>query len=166
MERKISEDYIAGFFDGEGCIFLGKVASASTHTHYTYSPKVLITNSNLDVLKIIQGFLNYGTIHKQSSTHKQVYVLRLDTMGMMLYFLQGFRPLLRIKAEEADLMIEFLERRLQYKGTNYRHAPYVYEDEVVYQKLKRIKGTRSRTKAKGLKVASTYKWQEERAANA
>ena len=57
---KLSIEYIAGFVDGEGCIY------AQVRPNQRLDTKLIITNTDLSVLKDIQEFFGCGTIRLKS----------------------------------------------------------------------------------------------------
>ncbi len=92
--------YIAGFFDGEGSIFISK-------SKKQYFLTVSISNTNLPVLESIRAM--GGNISKSPDNrenHSQLFRLRLYC-NEAKKFLEKILPYLRIKKEQAKLAIEF-----------------------------------------------------------
>ena len=87
--------YVAGFFDGEGCVSFCRVRSS-------FYPRVLITNTDLYVLKEIQNKFG-GDIRKlvgRKKNWKQCYMLRI-CWSSAVDFLDKISPYLRIKDRQA-----------------------------------------------------------------
>jgi hypothetical protein len=103
--QTLSEQYIAGFFDGEGSIYLSKDASGY------YRLNACITNACREILEIIQKMYGgYIRIKSPSSMgKKRVYELIL-TNKLAEVFLKDILPYLVIKKEIA-------EKALQYRKT-------------------------------------------------
>jgi hypothetical protein len=157
----ITDEYIAGFFDGEGCVSLMKHRSPSTKSHYIYNTIVIITNSNLQVLRDIRTKLGLGILNEKpiSTRNKAVYSIAIRRQEEIKTFLNRFLPLLRVKKAEATLLLEYINRRLSFEG-DYRRFPYIERDEEIYRELKTIKGFRSHSKAK-VNPSKKYSWQTE-----
>lgn len=98
----ITLQWLAGFFDGEGCIGLHKGGSRSTAN---YHPRATITNTDLPTLKAIQ--VQYGgTIHeatKKGST-KPCWILAWSNQKA-LAFLRLISPHLIVKKSQAEVLL-------------------------------------------------------------
>ena len=97
--KQLSKDelaYIAGIFDGEGCINFQCIRGS-------YYIRVLITNTNRDLLEYIQSIFG-GDIKKMSrkSGWKQSYVWRLS-WSKAIEFLSLIEPWLRVKEDQAHI---------------------------------------------------------------
>jgi len=93
--------YIAGFFDGEGSIFVSK-------SKKQYFLTVSISNTNLLVLESIQRIIG-GGISKSPDNREnssQLFRLRLYC-NEAKKFLERILSYLKIKKEQAKLAIEF-----------------------------------------------------------
>lgn len=103
--RKTDIAYMAGFFDGEGCITLYK-------TRGIYSLHVDICQCNEHIIKWFQ-FCFGGTIHtRYENHHKFKKQWRWHTSGgNAMGFLKTIIPYLVLKKAEAELAIKFQSRR-------------------------------------------------------
>lgn len=91
--------YIAGFFDGEGCI---DVKPGSRYA-------IKISNKNREVLEMIQECVGFGKIYY----HKAGFWTYETTNMLDTYtFLILIRPYLIVKAAKADQAIKILEEKL------------------------------------------------------
>lgn len=95
--------YLAGFFDGEGCV--------SIH-HTNGSPKTF--GLTLSINQVDPRPLNLakaafgGTIHKivKKPPHRDIYAWHLNSTKARI-FLEEVRPWLIVKADQADIAIAF-----------------------------------------------------------
>lgn len=111
---KLSIEYIAGFVDGEGCIY------AQVRPNQRLDTKLIITNTDLSVLKDIQEFFGCGTIRLKSRgstdrARKTCYLYEVwaqeaaDVITKLL-------PYLRQKKPQAELILELREYCLSRKN--------------------------------------------------
>lgn len=99
MTKKEIIIWIAGFIDGEGCFNI-------TRTRTTIHPRVLIVNTNLDSLKLIQGL--YGgdiTSRKVREKWKNFNSLRLQWRNAKKLISDIF-PYLILKKKQAKLCLD------------------------------------------------------------
>lgn len=94
-EPKLDLSYIAGFFDGEGCVNISKSGLRAT-----------ITNTDINVLLLIQKCYSKGKIRsrklKDGEKRKPCYMLEFWS-GDASLFLQSIIELLIIKKEQAEI---------------------------------------------------------------
>ena len=99
-----SKEYIAGFFDGEGCIRVAhnrKDSGSGIH--------VFITNTFKPILDQIQSLYG-GRVSLRSKSnpkHRTCYQWRISNRIQALVFLSDMEPLLIEKKAQARLGIEF-----------------------------------------------------------
>lgn len=98
--------YIAGFFDGEGCVRL-KQSNQNEHSYYVIAH---ITNSNRAILEHVQDLFG-GTIRKQEQTVNKTVYNWCITSAEVVDFLTTIAPFLREKLEEARLAIKYHEQK-------------------------------------------------------
>lgn len=94
--------YIAGFFDGEGCVRL-KRSNQNEHSYYVIAH---ITNSNRAILEHVQDLFG-GAIRTQERTPNKTAHSWCITSAEAVDFLETLSPFLREKLEEARLAIKF-----------------------------------------------------------
>lgn len=107
------EAYMAGFFDGEGCITFQKVSSGK-HT-VTYSPMVGVSNNNFELMAELQNKFG-GKLYKRTPknpNHSVNWFLSFTSRKLMLEFLERIYPFLKSKKPQAETAIKFLKSRLQ-----------------------------------------------------
>jgi len=109
--------YIAGFFDGEGCV---------TITNYTYtngkqyfSLQLHIANTNYSVLGYIQSKFG-GTIYSRNNggNRKIGHFLRLHSEKAK-YMLESIYPYLKVKSRQAEIGLEFQSTMTGFVGNQY-----------------------------------------------
>lgn len=106
MKRELSKEYIAGLFDGEGCIYLGKNAS---------SPCCTITNTVIFPLKMVQNQYGGRVVMQKSTkgTNNKSYYVWISTGDKAEKFLNEILPYLIIKKERAKLALMVRARPLE-----------------------------------------------------
>jgi hypothetical protein len=108
----ISDEYLAGFIDGEGCltIALNRKRGPDGELRYSSFRGVLVVSSNhRPVLDAILAHIGAGSIHEYVGRPEYQgrgwqYRLSGPKLGVLLVRL---RPLLIVKAEQADVLLEF-----------------------------------------------------------
>ena len=96
--------YIAGFFDGEGCIRI-KRASQGGNSYYIW---VAITNSNKGILDSIVDIFG-GTVRQAEKTVNKVIYHYLITSSEAVDMLKILSAFLKEKSQQAQLAICFHE---------------------------------------------------------
>lgn len=98
--------YIAGFFDGEGCIRL-KHANQGGNSYYVW---VAITNSNRLILDEVVELFG-GNVRKAEKTVNKIVYHYLITASEAVDFLKTIIQFLKEKKEQAELAIAFHETK-------------------------------------------------------
>lgn len=98
--------YIAGFFDGEGCVRI-KRANQGGNSYYVTAT---ITNSNKEILEYIKDIFGGKVRKAEKKANKTIYHYELSSSEAvdMLKILIGF---LREKRTQAELAIKFHENK-------------------------------------------------------
>ena len=97
----VSVEYIAGFFDGEGCIIADKNA---------FTVRLIITNTQREVLDEIQKVLG-GSVRSKSvvgPNRQPAWELRYGKRSTVKHILELLRPYLVVKSVEAWLALEYM----------------------------------------------------------
>ena len=114
--RTVERSYIAGLFDGEGCVSIYR-AGKPYGNNYRYELLVFISNNYREPIdwlyKVFGGCIKtrYANIEKNWRTN---YIWRLNS-NQAASFLKIIEPYLRIKHEQAKLAINFQKNRKQTK---------------------------------------------------
>lgn len=117
--------YIAGFFDGEGCIRI-KRASQGGNSYYIW---VAITNSNKQILDAVKQIFG-GTVRQAERTVNKTIYHYLITSSEAIDMLRILRAFLIEKGQQAKMAIEFHENK---EGLNPESKKQYYEE------MKRLK---------------------------
>ena len=113
-----SSEYLAGIFDGEGCVTFYKQSSCKE----AYSLVVQVKMTDKRIPGILQTrFGGKVTVQFPKGNKQTAYCWRLCS-GEAAKFLQEMKPFLIVKAEQAEIGIRFQERR---KPAGYRRIPEV-----------------------------------------
>ena len=105
VDKPVGEQlaYIAGFFDGEGCVHIG-----GRRQNTSYNLEVSISNTDKDILLWIQSI--YGgyikDVKKVKEHHTQCYNWRIVS-NQAAKFLESILPFLNIKKFQAGVAIAF-----------------------------------------------------------
>ena len=118
--------YLAGLFDGEGCIMIIKRKGYS-HNHKVnpsprYSLKIQLTNTNKEVIDWISSFGWY--VRENTNLKKQwkrCWVVFLHDIRAKEW-LEKLLPVLRIKKDEAKLAINFQEYKTKFTNGHGRQG--------------------------------------------
>jgi len=79
----VSDEYIAGVFDADGCLFLNRGKY----------PRAKIANTELSLLEVIRTSLGFGKIYRKGKpkpNHKQGYDLVFDSSLAQQFFKRVF----------------------------------------------------------------------------
>jgi len=150
----IELSYLAGLWDGEGSFCITKMKS---HGNYGYYSKSSIVNTNMAIIaKIVEildkinvgGFLQQ--MRHRNPRHSDSIVISVQKMTKNLILLKALLPYLCGKKPHAELMLRFINRRLEAQknqpkllhGENgcitkcIREDGYSEEDVSLYEQLR------------------------------
>lgn len=122
--------YIAGLFDGEGCVFV-TLLNKRNKILYTISGSLIISNTNLDVLQWCRKVLKVGHIvlnqnpSRINKGHKPCYRFILEQRDACLVA-PLFLPFLMIKNKQLEHFLSFFESR------NKRPINSAYNEKELY----------------------------------
>ena len=118
VSLEVDLDYVAGFFDGEGCIGISKPKQKHIQKGYRLDAEASIRNTNRHALELIQHFLltqgidSNLVIHSlQTSRRKTSYALRISNLRSLSTFTELFKGKLRIKGRQLALLERFVQSR-------------------------------------------------------
>jgi hypothetical protein len=144
--------WLAGFVDGEGCIYISKSKSAN-NCGYQYSLRLEIAQSNKKLLDMIKDRICAGSnvwnksrekyyidYYGNSHHHNKAYGLKI-TANKALKVLEKIYPYLQIKRKQAKLGMMFQKTTRRKKFGRHKKAPKEYFDiqEIYLQKIKALK---------------------------
>ena len=168
--HSISWEYVAGFFDGEGCVGIHQNKARRGNG----CPVVIIAQTGdrgrlllleiADFLKPMGVSTYLGTSKRMKDTHRTCYNLRIANRPGVITFLRGVFPYLRIKKVEAQDVLRFLTVFGSIKGWYFRElnqlrsaakargegyvaiaVPYNHPDSLGKEGRARVKYLRSHT---------------------
>ena len=129
----LSKEYIAGYFDGEGCIQIEQDGSLCCRIKSAYKP----------VLTELQSQFG-GSLHPEIRTnthHKQLWLWRIKC-NEAERFLRDIESLLREKDEQARVAIAYQDTRNRTRGIHSTNEKQDEQQELVArtrQKLTELK---------------------------
>jgi len=112
--------YVAGFWDGEGTIGIGKNYTSPYAGGMSYHSRFEVSNTNIEVINKVRDMLGNGRIGKEkreNNKHKTLYRLKL-TPNQVRHVLPQIKEYLIIKKEHALVLLEYLKI---IKDNNYRN---------------------------------------------
>lgn len=132
-------EYFAGFFDGEGSIYMMKRPICNQSKTHTFRLTICVSNTNQTVLNhFCQTF--GGSVRKSNTgTNKQMFQWYIRDIGGCLKFLNQITSFLIDKKAQAALALNWLNHRLQFP---LKSVPAQYDIDFaynVYHKLKQLK---------------------------
>ncbi|MHB8961975.1 MAG: LAGLIDADG family homing endonuclease [Saccharofermentanales bacterium] len=153
MITEVEHAYLAGFFDGEGCVSIVEDGSGKN----TQSPKlgliVNITSCDKHILDLWASKTGIGSVYigtKARGNARTGNQWKASSRGAT-ELLQLIYPYLNIKKKEADIAFKFQETMGGHSGSSKNsHGGQRVPDEVIQQRylykdeLTRLKGTTKR----------------------
>lgn len=128
MPTDIERSYVAGFFDGEGCLsfhIVSKNIRNFGERNHCFSPICLLTNNSKEILIYIQSFFG-GKIYKKvrkSKNHNIGWQLAFTSRRDVYNFLKEIVPFLKVKKYQAEIMLVYLESRINKVKLQGQHTP-------------------------------------------
>ena len=133
MISKKDKIYIAGFFDGEGCI----LSTIKSFTKYP-SIKIQITQKFPTILHWIQRTTNLGRITQNSTSSLHIYVV--SGKKNVLRFIKLILPYSIVKRQQLLLGLELAELIMPHGGNPKKVTEINYNRRMqLYTELKRLK---------------------------
>lgn len=140
---EIDRAYLAGIFDGEGCVGYYKRPN-STRCKYSYVATVLIAQSDPRLMTWLMDKIGFGTVYKKLApkARRMGYMWETNRRDHVIEFLETIQPYLLVKADQVDILLTHL--RLEgaapmRKGTVTPEIVAAREETRV--ELKRLKNT-------------------------
>lgn len=130
----IGPEYIAGFFDGEGCI------SARVNNRGQVIVTISIVQKGAHVLREIKDYFEYGCLRRMSGESRKTHNLwSYQVLGseQKLDFLRIIYPHLIVKREQTELAIKLMTRFVDMGNPRSAKIPKD-EKEVRVELAKRI----------------------------
>jgi len=137
--------YMAGFFDGEGSIYITKTLNKRSG-NYVYILGIGCSNSEREPIDILHNmFSPYRKTHTHTygrkSTYKDCYIW-VATSNVALNFLKIIEPYLLVKKKQAMLGIKFQEWRNELPRASRKRTPDIIKESEKYRyEMKKLNGT-------------------------
>jgi hypothetical protein len=109
--------YIAGIFDGEGCIGYYNAALTYNHRPGYFHASINVCNTDPRViswLKEVTGIGKVGLLKMNTTRRRQAYQWQLGKRAEIVEFLQTIRPYLKIKSEQVDVLLAHIDMETGY----------------------------------------------------
>ena len=161
--------WLAGLIDGEGYLGINKTRRDNRFSGYQMTPRLIIVNTNQDVLQVVTQTLDeYGLAYYVGWRKPGVYKARywkwaLEVSGVkrLSRFLPVVLPNLVCKKPQAELLLAYCQDRLSRTTERFNNkglAKYSEQDLQVWEAIKALNQNPQRTYAephKGRYVPST-----------
>lgn len=121
--------WLAGIIDGEG--YLGMIWHKREYgSHFQIQPQIIIGLTDKKAIEIIDKIFP-ATLYEreEKGNQKKSWVYQLRKREKILELLRIIKPYLRIKIQQADLLIEFCKNRKHHKG-------YSEREKEIYNQLR------------------------------
>lgn len=142
IAARVTPQWLAGFFDGEGCVSVYTLANANVPSF-----KVNLTQANLRVLTVIASHFKHcsGPSLKRHKRHKSdVYELTWTSRGC-LEILEYIKDFVVIKRKQVELGIEMAKLFQDiHNAPRYLSRENVERRRAIEQEMRRLNGSRER----------------------
>ena len=132
MESNTELAYLAGLFDGEGCVSILKVSKQAGFKSFRYRLRIQITNTNKHLMNWLNERFNFhiATHVPLKKNWKMCWVaLKHDRKARNM--LVEMLPYLKVKKDEALLAIEFQKHKDQIGTSN--GASGLTQEQIEYR---------------------------------
>lgn len=142
---EVEKAYLAGFFDGEGCVSLRTMFDKKKSKTPSYQVEVVISQNDLATLQELQQLAGIGNVYagygkRTCSSWRITHIQSREFLSVLL-------PYLRNKKKEAELAIEFINKFN--RATRSIHPEDRTDEKEWYRlELHRLKGTSSATRGR------------------
>jgi hypothetical protein len=112
--------YIAGLFDGEGCVRYSHNVHGKHHNIKYFSVYLSISNTNQNVMDFLKEKIPFVKIYKTNYNpkNKSLYSMELNTKKAILTFLKAILPYLIIKKEKSYEVIKKINSQISLTPIN------------------------------------------------
>ena len=130
--------YLAGIFDGEGCV--GYYKRQGNRSTYSYVAMVLISQSDFRLMSWLENKIGFGSITTRAGKKHFEYHWQINKKSVVIDFLEAIEPYLVLKGEQVRTLLTHLtiEGTDPYKKGSVT-TEIVADRERVYGELRRLK---------------------------
>lgn len=98
--------YLAGLFDGEGCV--GYYKRKGSRSKYSFLSTVMISQSAARLMTWLRETIGFGTIYSRPGKKNIEYHWETNKKADVVEFLAAIRPYLILKGEQVDILLDHL----------------------------------------------------------
>ena len=98
--------YLAGIFDGEGCV--GYYKRKGNRNKYSFLTIVMISQSDARLMTWLRNTLGMGTVYSRPGKKNFEYHWETNKKADVIDFLTAIQPYLILKGEQVNLILEHL----------------------------------------------------------
>lgn len=102
----ISWEYIAGFFDGEGCVSRLHKNNPHNNQHNRIFWRILIGQKDRNVLDEIQKFIGYGKVYRIRKSPNLYYCYTIVKQHEVIDFLKRVSSYVIVKRKQLQITLE------------------------------------------------------------
>lgn len=135
--------YIAGFFDGEGCIGYYDAAKSYMNRPAYFHASASVCNTDPRVICWMQNITGIGRsniIRFKDGKRRTAYQWQIGSVTDVTTFLNAIRPYLKVKGDQVDVLLAHFDAEASYKKKHGSVTPEVVESrQQIAMKLKEMK---------------------------
>lgn len=156
--------YVAGIMDADGCFMIFKHKRKTKNGtsqrsldfpknlsawSISYLPGVKIAMIEPEAIDLIQHEMGFGHMHidgarQNRPNSKPIFHWYMRKKEMLIPFLEGIMPYLRVKKNRAQHLLNFCKHLISYKNPCYRGLPQdeLHYREEAYRKIREFNGNK------------------------
>lgn len=130
--------YLAGIFDGEGCV--GYYKRKGNRNKYSYVAMIMLTQSDFRLMLWLEARIGFGTITSRAGKKHFEYHWATNKKQHVCEFLEAIIPYLLLKKEQAIMLLEHLTNEgMEPHKRGEVTSEILSKREQVYSELRRLK---------------------------
>jgi hypothetical protein len=133
--------WLAGFFDGEGTILLGRYFRKRDGLP-RIKAEVMVGNTSKLVMQHIAETLDMPLYEEKRRDRKYLYTVRICRMKNVVPFLEKIIPYLKIKRVQAELLYAYCKSRIEKIHT----SEYTNEELQIFNKVRELNKIHGRSR--------------------
>jgi hypothetical protein len=140
--------WLVGFIEGEGCFCMTHKTSGtknSVHSSFnvTNTDPLLIQKAKHIIDEIVGYKVSVIRHPVMKPCYKPIWRLWIESCKGLSIFIKTILPyLVGEKRLQASIMLQFVDRRIQLRGDNYKAPKYTEEDWKYLEAMKAVKNTK------------------------
>ena len=140
---EMDKAYIAGFFDGEGCVGYYNASQTAKHRPSYFHTSVHVCNIDPCVIKWIADVTGIGRVNilrSRDKTRRTAYQWQIGKKADVLDFLNAIRPYIKVKSAQVETILTHLALEASYIKRHGSVTPeIVVARQHVSDEMKRMK---------------------------